>query len=186
MAKKKIKVKDLEINLASYNEEDYFSLTDIAKESEKRASALITSWLQNRNTLVFLETWETLKNPNFNVQQMQSFKLKSFDKRHFITPKNYIKNTNAIGLISKPGRHGGGTYAHKDIALNFCYWLSPAFQVYMILEFQRLKEEESERKNLKWHLSKITDNIDEVRNLLDTIPGQDPVKKRLTKGEEKV
>jgi len=98
-----------------------------------------------------------------------------------------IEETGAIGIISQSGRYGG-TLAHKDIAFNFCYWLEPAFQLYVAKEFDRLKAEEFGRKSLEWHLTKITHNIDEVRNLLDTIPGQRQELNRLSflkeKGEE--
>ena len=101
---------------------------------------------------------------------MDAFKINSMENRNVLTPKQYIKSTDAIGLVSTPGRYGG-TLAHKDIALNFCYWLSPVFQ--------ELMQEEFSRRSLQWHISKITDNIDEVRNLLDTIPGQLPELNRL-------
>jgi KilA-N domain len=168
---KKIEVHGLEIQIEKIKDEDYISLTDIAKESEKRAAVLISSWMKNSNTLLFLNAWEKLHNPDFKVHQMEYFRLQAAENRYIATPQNYIQETGAIGLISKSGRYGG-TFAHKDIALNFCYWLSPVFQVYLLKEFQKLKEEEFSRKNLEWHLTKITHNIDEVRNLLDTIPGQ--------------
>lgn len=168
---KKIEVHGLEIQIEKIKDEDYISLTDIAKESEKRAAVLISSWIKNSNTLLFLNAWEKLHNPGFKVHQMEYFRLQAAENRYIATPQNFIQETGAIGLISKSGRYGG-TFAHKDIALNFCYLLSPVFQVYLLKEFQKLKEEEFSRKNLEWHLTKITHNIDEVRNLLDTIPGR--------------
>ena len=90
----------------------------------------------------------------------------------------WIETVNAIGLKWKTGR-GGGTLAHKDIALNFCYWLSPEFQIYLIKEFQRLKAEEFSRMSLEWHIGRITNLVDETRNWLDTIPGQNPERNRL-------
>jgi len=176
--KKKIEVQGLKITFEKINDSDYVSLTDIAKQSPQRASILIMSWLRNKNTILFLEAWEQLNNPNFKSSQMAAFKIESLENRNVINPKRYIEMTNAIGLISKPGRYGG-TLAHKDIALNFCYWLSPVFQVFMIRKFQELMEEEFSRKNLEWHISKITNNIDEVRNLLDTIPGQKEERNRI-------
>ena len=89
------------------------------------------------------------------------------------------------GLISKSGRYDGDTYAHRDIALNFCYWLSPTFQVYFIKAFQQLIEEQFNNKNLEWHISKLTDNVDEMRNLLDTIPGQKPQRNRIDNTSKK-
>ena len=175
--KKNIEVQGISIALDQINNNDYVSLTDIAKQSKKRASMLIATWMQNQSTLLYLEEWETLHNPNFKGQQMQSFRLKAVENRYKVTPQKYIKLTNAIGLISKSGRYGG-TFAHKEIALNFCYWLSPKFQVYLFKAFNELMKAEHERNNLEWHISKITDNIDEVRNLLDTIPHQNPERNR--------
>ena len=114
---------------------------------------------------------------------MVYFRNKAGENRYIVTPQNYIAETEAVGIISKSGRYGG-TYAHRDIALNFCYWLSPAFQVFLLKAFQDLIEKEFNRKNLEWHISKITDNIEEVRNLLDTIPGQIPERNRIKDVEE--
>ena len=136
------------------------------------------SWMKNQSTLEFLETWEALHNPDFKRDQMVTFRDKYTRNRNSLTPQIWIKETGAIGIISKSGRYGG-TWAHSDIALNFCYWLSPAFQVYLIKEFQRLKEEEFNRKNLDWHIERITNLVDETRIWLDTIPGQDPSRNRL-------
>ncbi len=176
---KQIKVEGITIKVEQIREDDYISLTDIAKQGERNEpNYVIASWLKNRNTLEYLGTWERLYNPNFKPEQMIGFKEKYLGNRNAITPKRWINEMDAIGIISKPGR-GGGTYAHRDIAFNFCYWLSPSFQLYVAKEFQRLKEQEYQLKNLKWHLSKITNNIDEIRNLLDTIPHQEEEHKRL-------
>ena len=186
MAKKKIKVQGLQIQINKIQNSDYISLTDIAKRSNDNKPAFtILNWLRNQNTLLYLETWEQVHNPDFKVVQMHNFRLEAADNRSAISPKNFIEKTNAIGLISKAGRYGG-TFAHSDIALEFCSWLSPQFKVYFFKEFQRLKSEEFSKKNLEWHISKITDNIDEVRNLLDTIPGQLPELNRLnySKGQD--
>lgn len=181
MSKKTIEIKGLSIRLEPINESDYVSLTDIAKQSEsQQPSWLITNWLKNSNTLLFLEEWERVHNPNFKQGQMTSFKNMAQENRYLVRPQNYINETNAIGIVSKKGRYGG-TYAHSDIALNFCYWISPPFQVWFIKEFQRLQKVEAETLNLEWHISKITNNIDEVRNLLDTIPHQKPSLNRLNK-----
>lgn len=125
-----------------------------------------------------MQEWETLNNENFKSHQMVTFRLKAPENKNVITPKSYISETNAIGLISRAGKNGG-TYEHRDIALNFCYWISPKFQVYFIRAFQKLIEREFERQNLEWHISRITDNVDELRNLLDTIPYQNPKHNRL-------
>jgi len=177
MSNKKIEVQGLQIRIEPINDKDYVSLTDIAKKFNPKPSNLLVSWVKNSSTLLFLEAWEKSYNPDFKLYHMVEFKALSLDNRNNINIKTYIEQTGAIGIISKPGRYGG-TYAHKDIALNFCYWISPEFQVAMIIKFQELLVKEFEIRNLKWHISKITDNIDEVRNLLDSIPFQEKEKNR--------
>lgn len=142
MAKKSITIDGTTIGI---DKNGFISLTDIAKrrqDSEPRF--IIRSWFKNSNTLQFLETWETLENTNFNRDQMVTFRMSMQDNS--ITPNisNYIAQTGATGIVSSSGRHGG-TFAHSDIALNFCYWLSPKFQVYLMKEFQRLKADEQIR-----------------------------------------
>ena len=186
MAKSKIDVQGLSIRIEAIKEIDFVNLTDIAKQQQKTEPRfLIMSWLKNQSTLEFLETWESVHNPDFKRDQMVTFRLEAASNRGIVTMKNLIEKTGMIGLKSKSGRFGG-TWGHSDIALNFMYWLSPSFQVYFVKEFQRLKKEEFSRQNLQWHISKITDNIDEIRNLLDTIPGQLPELNRLNyrKNEE--
>lgn len=177
--KKTIQVQGLEITLYQINQKDYISLTDIAKNSTSLfPKNIIQNWMKNGSTIRFLHTWERIHNENFKGIHLDAFLSDTSDNRVIISPQKWIETTNAIGLISKSGRYGG-TFAHSEIALNFCYWLSPEFQVYVWKEFNRLKEEESDKKNLQWHVSKITNNIDEIRDLLDTIPGQDDEKNRL-------
>ena len=184
MAKKKIEVKGLEIRLESFNADDYVSLTDIAKQKDDvNSKYIIISWLKNGNTLSFIEEWELMHNPNFKVDKMVNFKNWNSENGSVPTSQKLIKETNAIGIVSKSGRYGG-TFAHKDIALEFCSWLSPRFKVHLIKAFQKLMVEEFNRRNLEWHISKITDNIEEVRNLLDTIPGQTETRNRLKNGDK--
>ncbi len=178
MSKQKINVQGLTITIEQVKDADYISLTDIAKKSDSRADILIASWMKNSSTLEFLETWERLHNPGFKSNQMAGFKDRYLQNRNVLTPQSWISETGAIGMTSQKGRYGG-TFAHKDIALNFCYWLSPSFQVYLIKEFQRLKEEEFSNKNLEWHIERITNLVDETRNWLDTVPGQKPERNRL-------
>jgi len=142
MAKKNITIDGTTVGI---DKNGFISLTDIAKrrqDSEPRF--IIRSWFKNSNTLQFLETWETLENANFKRDQMITFRMSMQDNS--ITPniQNYINQTGATGIVSSSGRYGG-TYAHSDIALNFCYWLSPKFQVYLMKEFQRLKADEQLR-----------------------------------------
>ena len=155
MTKQKIIVDGTAINI---NKDGYISLTDIAKRSVTDAEPIIAlrSWLKNSNTLLFLETWEKRKNDNFKLDRMVQFRMNAADNRNYATPKKYIEETGAIGIVSKSGRYGG-TFAHSDIALNFCYWLSPEFQVYLMEEFQRLKADEQLKLgdpfNIKRHLT---------------------------------
>ena len=184
MKKRKIEVEGIKISIDV--DKDYINLTDIARQSDRdEPRFLIMYWLQNSNTLEFLTAWENLHNPDFlKGGDIPTFRNKYTSNRKALTPQRYIQETGAIGLISKSGRYGG-TFAHRDIALNFSYWLSPTFQVYLLQEFQRLKEEEFKRldSNRTWHISKITDYVDNARVLLDSIPGQLPENVRIEEEE---
>lgn len=181
MTSKKIEVQGLQIRIEPINDSDYISLTDIAKQSSKSKPAhIIQNWMKNTNTLRYLMTWEQVHNAAIKVIHLDDLLIKSTDNRFIISPQEWIKAVNAIGLVQKKGR-GGGTFAHAEIALDFCYWLNPEFKVYFNKEFIRLKEMEAQQQNLEWHISKITDNVDEIRNLLDTIPGQSPMRNRIAK-----
>jgi len=177
--KKSIEVQGLNIRIEPIQDKDYVSLTDIAKHSDRNEPKfLIRTWLKNNNTLEFLTAWEGLHNPEFikgvNIDPL----LREFRKNSMVmTPSKWINGTNAIGLIVKNGR-GGGVFAHKDIALEFCSWLSPTFKVFLIKAFQDLMEKNYSRQNLEFHIKKITDHIDEARNWLDTIEGQNPNRNR--------
>lgn len=159
MAKKTIVVDGKNISLLTQNETDYISLTDIAKSSDDEPRFVIRNWLSSQNTITYLGAWESLHNPDFNRAGFRTVKDDFFEKPFSLTPSRWIETTNPIGLRSTAGKHSGGTYAHKDIAVNFCYWLSPVFQIYLIKEFQRLKQEESERLNLDWNLKRTLAKI---------------------------
>lgn len=176
--RKIISVKGLEITVSKINDTDFVSLTDIAKQVDDEPRFTIRNWMRNNSTLEFLEQWEILHNPNFNRAESGTVRLKATSNSYSITPSKWIKTTNANGMTSKGGRYGG-TFVHRDLALNFCYWLSPSFQVFFIKAFQELIEKEFNRQNLEWHIKKLTDNIENARNILDTIPGQDPKRNRL-------
>jgi hypothetical protein len=156
MAKKTILVEGNEIALLSEKTtNDYFSLTDIAKKINADSPAdLIASWMRNKDTIEFLGVWEMLNNPDFNLVQLEEVKKQAGYNRFIISPSKWIETTNSIGLITKTGRYGGGTFAHKDIAFAFCYWISPPFQLYVIKEFQRMKavEAEQNKESLDWNL----------------------------------
>lgn len=173
MIKRQITVSGLTVTINKTNEADYVSLTDIAKQREGEAKDTIKYWMKNTSTIQFLWYWEEIHNPDFENENLNTFIGEVATGSFYMSPTNWVRRVGAKGIFTKKGR-GGGTYAHKDIALNFCYWLDPRFQILMIKKFQELLEEDFQKRNLQWHLRKITDNIDEVRNLLDTIPHQDP------------
>ncbi len=148
----KIEVIKKEIAVHTRNEEDYICITDIARYKDSdRTDDLIRNWLRNRNTIEFLGIWEHLNNPDFKPVEFDGFRKQAGLNSFTFTPKQWIEKTNAIGIISKPGRYGG-TYAHKDIAFEFASWISVEFKLYLIKEFQRLKE--NERKQLGWDIKR--------------------------------
>src|SRR3989339_102329 len=144
----KVNVLGTEIAYYQKNEEDYISLTDMVKYFGD--DTMIYSWMRNRNTLEFIGIWEELHNPNFNSNEFVTFKTQAGLNSFNLTPRKWIEATNAIGILSKSGRYGGGTFAHRDIAFEFASWISPQFKLYLIKEFQRLKDEE--RKQLGWDI----------------------------------
>ena len=146
----KINVLDNEIRLYAVEDEDFISLTDIAKHRNSDAPAdIVKNWLRNRNTIELLGLWERLHNPNFKLVEFDQFRQQSGLNSFVLSPKQWIEKTNAIGITSKSGRYGG-TYAHRDIAFEFASWISVEFKLYLIKEFQRLKEDE--RKTLGWDI----------------------------------
>ncbi|WP_353723138.1 KilA-N domain-containing protein [Dyadobacter sp. 676] len=131
---------------------DFISLTDIARQKDRAPGLVISNWMRNRFTIEFNGLWEQLHNPHFKLLEFEYIKNESGSNSYVLTPKHWIEKTNAIGIISKPGRHNGGTFAHKDIAFEFASWISPSFKLYLIKEFQRLKDEENKRLELDWDL----------------------------------
>ncbi len=163
MAKKnkKIDVAGTEISIIQTNQEEYVSITDIAKYKNPEAPAdIVKNWLRNKNTIELLGLWEKLNNPGFKLVEFDQFKNEAGFNHFVLSPKKWIETTRAIGLQSKAGRYGG-TYAHVDIAMEFASWVSVEFKFYLIKEFQRLKTEE--HKGLEWdikrHLAKINYRI---------------------------
>ena len=146
----KIKVLDKEIVVYSQNDADYISLTDMARYKDaERTDYIVQNWLRNRSTVEFLGIWEQLYNPNFKPIEFDGFRKQAGLNSFVLTPKQWIEKTGAIGIVSKAGRHGG-TFAHKDIAFEFASWISVEFKLYLIKEFQRLKDEE--HKQLGWDI----------------------------------
>jgi hypothetical protein len=155
MSNTKLNVNEIEIVLYKHNEEEYISLTDMAKyRDSERTNYIIQNWMRTRNTIEFLGLWENLNNPNFNSIEFDAFRIEAGSNSFTLTPKKWIESTNAIGIKSKSGRYGG-TYAHKDIAFEFASWISPTFKLYLITEYQRLKEIETNQYNLEWNVKRI-------------------------------
>ena len=152
MAKnKKIQVEGKEIIILLYEEREYISLTDMLKA--KDGDFFISDWLRNRNTVEYLGIWESVYNPDFNYGEFAIIKTQAGLNNYKLSVKEWVEKTNAVGLKATTGRYGG-TYAHPDIAFEFGMWISPQFKIYLIKEFQRLKNEENDRLKLEWNLQR--------------------------------
>ncbi len=152
MAKNRIiTVQDIPITVSEMDTDDYICITDMAtaKSDSSRAADVIKNWLRNRNTLEFLGTWEQIYNSDFKVVEFDHFKAEAGLHTFVLSASEWIEKTNAIGLFVKKGRYGG-TFAHKDIAFEFASAISPVFKLYLIKEFQRLKEQENDIKKIEW------------------------------------
>ncbi len=145
------------IDIGVYSEDlqnDYISLTDIAKKREgEYPGYVIQNWMRNKGTVAFIGLWELLHNPNFNCIEFEAIKKEAGQNSFVLTPKRWIENTKAIGIVSKGGRYAA-TYAHRDIAFEFASWISPEFKLYIIEDYQRLKEGENGRLSLNWNLNR--------------------------------
>ena len=147
---------DISVVTTVGNDDDYISLTDMARHRNPEFPAdVVKNWLRLRSTIEFLGLWEQLNNPDFKLVEFDQFKNEAGANAFVMSPQKWIKSTNAIGIISKSGRYGGGTYAHKDIAFEFASWLSPEFKLYIIKDYQRLKDDESHRFALEWSVKRI-------------------------------
>ena len=154
-----ISVRGSEITVIRRQDDDYISLTDIAKHKEPaRADHVIQNWMRNRNTVEFLGVWESLNNVDFKPLEFEGFRNRAGLNSFVLTPRQWIENTAAVGIVSKSGRYGG-TFAHRDIAFEFASWISVEFKLYLIKEFQRLKEDENRRLSLAWNLNRTLAKI---------------------------
>ncbi len=151
-----ITVQDIPVTVSQSEMEDYICITDIAaaKSDGSRAADVIRNWLRNRTTLEFLSTWETIYNPDFKVFESEHFKIRAGLLTFTPSVSEWVDQTNAIGLFVRKGRYGG-TFAHKDIAFEFASAISPVFKLYLIKEFQRLKEEENNTQKLEWNAKRF-------------------------------
>ena len=158
-SKKSIDVQGTAVTVLTQASDDYISLTDIAKHKEPdRSDQVIQNWMRNRNTIEFLGVWERLNNASFKPLEFEGFKTRAGLNSFVLTPRQWIDATHASGLVSKSGRYGG-TYAHRDIAFEFAAWISVEFKLYLIKEFQRLKEDESRRLSLAWNLNRTLSKL---------------------------
>lgn len=152
-----IEVQGSAITVLSQDSQDFISLTDMAKKFGD--DVLIYSWVRNRNTLEFIGIWEKIHNADFKGLEFETFKNQAGLNSFSLTPRKWIEATGAIGFQSRAGRYGGGTCAHKDIAFEFGSWLSPKFKLYLIKEFQRLKDDENDRLKIGWNLQRTLAKI---------------------------
>ena len=157
--KSTIEVQGTAITVLSHKEDDYICITDIARfKNADRTDDLVRNWLRNRNTIEFLGIWEKLNNLHFNSVEFDGIKMQAGLNSFTLTPKQWIEKTGAIGIVSSAGRYGG-TYAHKDIAFEFASWVSVEFKLYLIKEFQRLKDDENRRLSLAWNLNRTLSKL---------------------------
>ena len=152
-----IEVQGAAITILSKEEGDYISLTDMVRNFEG-GGALIEQWLKNKDTVLFLGVWERLHNPDFNSLEFEGIRNEAGRNSFFLSAKTWIDRTRAKGLSASAGRYGG-TFAHKDIAFEFGSWLSPEFKLYLIKEFQRLKDDENRRLSLAWNLNRTLSKL---------------------------
>ena len=157
--KSTIKVLGADVAVLSRSQQDTICLTDIAKfKNPDHPDDVIRNWLRNRNTVEFLGIWERLNNPSFNPVEFDGIRMQTGLNSFVLTPKQWIEKTGAVGLTSSAGRYGG-TYAHQDIAFEFASWVSVEFKLYLIKEFQRLKEDENRRLSLAWNLNRTLSKL---------------------------
>ena len=154
---KSIRIQGKKVALIPHENEDYVCLTDITKSLGLDGSQ-VDGWLRNKNTLEYLAVWESLNNPNFNSLEFEGIRNEAGTNRFAISSKEWISKTSAIGIVARAGRYGG-TFAHKDIALEFASWLSPTLRLYIVKEFQRLKEEENRYGDPEWGINRTLAKI---------------------------
>ena len=154
MKNQKITVQGNSVSVLKQEKSDYISLTDIARyKDKKRSDYILQNWLRNRSTIEFIGLWEQIHNPDFKSIEFDGFKNEAGSNSFSLTPSRWINATNAIGIISKKGRYGG-TDAHQDIAFEFASWISAEFKLYLLKEFQRLKQKENSQEQLEWNVSR--------------------------------
>ena len=157
MKNRTITVQGAEVTISTRNEQDYISLTDMVSRFDG-GSSLIEQWLKNKDTILFLGVWEQLNNPAFNSPEFEGIRNEAGRNSFYLSAKKWIELTGAVGLHAKAGRYGG-TFAHRDIAFEFGSWLSPEFKLYLIKEFQRLKDDETKATSLEWNFQRTLSKV---------------------------
>lgn len=156
MIKTEIDVKGSKVGILRVGDIDYISLTDLARYADNDEPRLpIRDWMRNKETIAYLGLWEQFNNENFKGGEFATFKNESGSNTFKMSPQKWIRETNAVGIISKSGRYDGGTYAHPDIAFEFASWLSPEFKLYLIKEFERLKKQEAYQNKIEWNANRV-------------------------------
>jgi hypothetical protein len=155
-----VSVQGTEVAILRHNQDDYISLTDMAKHKNAEIpGTVISHWMSTNFSINYMGLWEKMNNPGFNLTGFREVKMLSAEPGFALSPKQWIERTNAIGIVSKSGRYGGGTFAHRNIAFEFASWLSPEFKYYLISEFDRLKTDEVQRQSLEWNLQRTLSKI---------------------------
>ena len=173
LIKTEIDVINNKIGVMRIGDTDYISLTDLARYADREEPRLpIRDWMRNKEVILYLGLWESINNKNFKGGEFDTFKNEAGSNLFKMSPQKWIRETNAIGIISKSGRYDGGTFAHPDIAFEFASWLSPEFKLYLIKEFERLKKNEAYQEKIEWHANRILSkanyivHTDAIRNYI--------------------
>ena len=187
--KTQIIVKEQKINVLIIDNKEYISLTDLARYADNEEPRLpIRDWMRNKEVISFLGLWESINNENFKGGEFDTFKNEAGSNKFKMSPQKWIRETNAVGMISKSGRYDGGTFAHPDIAFEFASWLSPEFKLYVIQEFQRLKKNESYQNKIDWHANRVLSKVnyivhtDAIKNTI--VPNLTDEQKKFVYAEE--
>jgi KilA-N domain len=181
----KIEVKGVEVSISSIDQEEYVSLTDIARfRDADRSDYILQNWLRNRSTIEFIGLWELFRNQQFDTVEFERLKNEAGSNSFSLTPMRWIQATNAVGIFTKKGRYGGGTYAHKDIAFEFASWISAEFKFYLIMEFQRLGKKDAARLKKEWNVGRMLAKVN-YRIHTDSIQ-ENLIPKELTSEQTKV
>ena len=189
LVKTEINVVDNKIGIMRIGDVDYISLTDLARYADAEEPRLpIRDWMRNKEVISYLGLWESMNNKNFKGGEFATFKNEAGSNKFKMSPQKWIKETNAIGIVSKSGRYDGGTFAHPDIAFEFASWLSPEFKLYLIKEFERLKSNEMYQQKIEWNANRLLSKLnyivhtDAVKNYI--VPTLTEEQKRSVYAEE--